>query len=102
MKIEILAAAQCDIADGFHFYEKQAPGIGAHFLRGICADIDSLAVNAGVHSLRFQKYHCLLSKRFPFAIYYCIENSGGGEQCAKVYAILDTRRNPAWTQNRLD
>ena len=96
MKIEILAAARRDIADGFHFYEQQAPGVGAHFLRGIYSDIESLRVNAGVHAVRFQNYHCLLSKRFPFAVYYRVEN-----QHVKVHAILDMRRDPAFAKNIL-
>jgi len=60
------------------------------------SDIDSLMINAGVHQLYFGKYHRLLSKRFPFAVYYRLEN-----QTARVYAVLDCRRHPAWTRKKL-
>lgn len=96
MNIRILAAVGRDLVEGYSFYEKQAAGIGAYFLDSLYADIDSLTVSAGIHSIHFEKYHRLLSKRFPFAIYYRVE-----EQVVHVYAVLDCRRNPAWTRKRL-
>jgi hypothetical protein len=41
-------------------------------------------------------YHRLLSKRFPFAVYYRIAND-----LDLVVAILDCRRNPSWKRKRL-
>lgn len=96
MNIRILSAAARDLADGYRFYEKQAPGIGVYFLDCLYGDIDSLVVNAGIHPLFFGGYHRLLSNRFPFAVYYRVE-----EQTATVYAVLDCRRNPAWTRSRI-
>lgn len=95
MKIQILDEAQQDLADGFQFYEGQSEGLGDYFLDSLFSDIDSLQVYAGIHALHFG-YHRLLAKRFPFAIYYRVEN-----QVVRVYAILDCRRNPAWIRNRL-
>jgi len=96
MKIEILDSARQDLIDGYRFYEKQAEGVGVYFLDTLFADIDSLVISAGIHSVHFGKYHRLLSKRFPFAIYYRVE-----EQTARVYAVLDCRRRPAWTRKKL-
>lgn len=96
MKIRILSAAARDLVDGYRFYERQAPGVGAYFLDTLYADIDSPVVNTGIHPLYFGRYHRLLSSRFPFAVYYCIE-----EQTATVYAVLDCRRSPAWTRARV-
>ena len=95
MKIQILQAAKQDLIAGFSFYEQQGEGLGQYFLDTLFSDIDSLVVNAGIHSVFFDKYYRLLSKRFPFAVYYRIEN-----QTAKVYAVLDTRKNPAWIRKR--
>ncbi|MCC7203043.1 MAG: type II toxin-antitoxin system RelE/ParE family toxin [Nitrospirae bacterium] len=96
MKIKILSSAIQDLIDGYRFYEKQSEGVGAYFLDTLFSDIDSLVVNAGIHSVHFEKYHRLLSKRFPFAVYYRVE-----DQTALVYAVLDCRRNPAWIRKRL-
>ena len=96
MKIRVLSAAARDLIDGYHFYEKQAPGVGMYFLDALYTDIDSLVVNAGIHPLYFGRYYRLLSGRFPFAVYYRVE-----EQIATVYAVLDCRRSPAWTRTRV-
>ena len=96
MKIRVLGAASRDLIDGYRFYEQQAAGVGDYFLDSLYSDIDSLAISAGVHSIHFGKYHRLLSKRFPFVVYYRVEG-----QTALVYAVLDCRRNPAWIRSRL-
>jgi len=96
MKIRILSSALQDLRDGFEFYEKQAEGIGAYFLDSLFSDIDSLILNAGVHPVYFGGFHRILSKRFPFAIYYKVANGQ-----AMVYAVLDCRRNPAWIRKKL-
>jgi len=96
MKIRILSSASQDLIDGYRFYEMQAEGIGAYFLDSLYADIDSLTLNAGIHPVHFGKYHRLLSKRFPFAVYYRIV-----DRTALVYAVLDCRRRPAWTRKKL-
>jgi len=95
MKIEVLDSAEEDLIDGFKFYENQSTGLGNYFLDSIFSDIESLRVYAGIHALHFG-YHRLLSKRFPFAIYYRSHNKK-----IRVYAVLDCRRSPAWTRNRL-
>ena len=42
MTIRILDAAECDLAEGRDFYEKQQAGLGAYFLDTLFSDIDSL------------------------------------------------------------
>jgi hypothetical protein len=74
MKIEILGEAQQDLVDGSRFYESQSPGLGEYFLDSLFSDIDSLQIYAGIHALHFG-YHRLLSKRFPYAVYYRVENN---------------------------
>jgi plasmid stabilization system protein ParE len=96
MKIRILGAAQQDLVSGFRFYEMQEPGLGAYFLDTLYSDIDSLQFFAGIHLVVDGGYYRILSKRFPFAIYYRTE-----EKNILVYAILDCRRNPAWNRKRL-
>jgi plasmid stabilization system protein ParE len=96
MKIKILESAKQDLREGFDFYESQAMGIGSYFLESLFSDIESLRLFAGIHGLHFTRHHRLLSKRFPFAVYYRIE-----ENEVRVYAVLDCRRDPAWIRKRL-
>lgn len=72
MKIRLLTSAFNDLADGRDFYERQSEGIGEYFLNSLFSDIDSLALYAGIHRQVFG-FHRLLSKRFPYAIYYHVE-----------------------------
>jgi len=65
------------------------------FLDSIFSDIDSLALYAGIHPIIYG-YHRMLSKRFPYAVYYKIEND-----VAIVWRVLDLRRNPEKIRNAL-
>jgi hypothetical protein len=96
VKIEILELAKFDLLDGYYFYEKQQPGLGSYFLASIYSDIESLRLYAGMHLKPHKNHHRLLSKRFPFAVYYKVSNA-----TAFVHAVVDCRRDPGWIQERL-
>jgi hypothetical protein len=80
VKIEILERAEDDLVEGYLFYEGQEPGLGTYFLESLYSDIESLRLHAGVHRKAYQEYHRMLSKRFPFAVFYTRDtliNAGG-------------------------
>jgi hypothetical protein len=95
VRIQILDEAEADLQDAREFYERQERGVGDYFAVALAADIDSLILFAGIHGTEFG-FHRLLSKRFPFGVYYRIE-----ESVIRVYAVLDLRREPAWIRRRL-
>lgn len=95
MKVSILQEAQVDLLDGFRFYEKQQDGLGDYFLDCLYDDIDLLEEFAGTHEIA-HGYHRSLSKKFPFAIFYRVN-----ESAVEVFAVLDCRRDPAWIEQRL-
>jgi hypothetical protein len=95
VRIEILPEAQDDLITGFRFYEGRGSGLGSYFLNSLFEDVNSLAMHGGVHAKVFG-YHRSLSKRFPFAIYYRVEDG-----LVRVRAILDCRRNPSWIRRRV-
>jgi hypothetical protein len=95
MKIKISDSAYRDIESGQLFYERQEEGLGIYFQDSLFSDIDSLLFYAGIHLIQYGK-HRLLSKKFPYAIYYQIENG-----LIVVSAVLDCRRNPKWIKNKL-
>lgn len=96
MRIRIFDNAKFDLADGYEFYELRADGLGAYFLDSLYSDIDSLILFAGVHRVRVAGFHCLLSKRFPFAIYYEVESD-----LISVFAVMDCRQDPLKIEERL-
>jgi len=95
VKIEILDEAEKDIATAISFYESQSEGLGKYFLDSIFSDIESLHIYAGIHIV-ISDYYRLLSKRFPFSIYYKMKN-----KTIYVYAVLDCRKNPSWINDKL-
>lgn len=97
MKVRILDGAMRDLLNGHRFYEAQGEGLGGYFLDSLFADIDSLCLYGGIHARSEKGFYRLLAKRFPFAVYYRLEH----DDIVFVYAVLDCRRRPAWTRNRL-
>ena len=68
------------------FYERQGECLAAYFLDSVFSDIDSLMLYAGIHRKVFG-FHRLLSKRFPYGIYYQFNG-----QDIIVYRALDLRK----------
>ena len=88
MNIRILTLAIDDLERGRSFYERQQHGLGDYFLDTLFSDIDSLLLHAGVHRKVFG-YFRALSDRFPYAIYYRVDDE---EIC--IWRVLDCRQNP--------
>lgn len=80
---------------GYHFYESSGKEVGDYFLDSIMSDIDSLALFGGIHR-KSSGFYVALSRRFPFAIYYRIEN-----EVVRVRRVLDCRRDPDWVVKAL-
>ncbi len=89
MRIKLLSSALEDLYEGRLFYEKQGEGLGEYFFDSLFSDIDSLMLYGGIHPKVFG-YHRMLAKRFPYAVYYRLEE----ETLVVVWRILDLRRNP--------
>lgn len=94
-KVLILKEAAVDLEEGRLFYDSKEQGVGDYFFDNLISDIESLRFFAGIHSKQFG-IHRALSKRFPFAVYYQIE-----DQIVKVVAVLDMRRSPAWVRKKI-
>ena len=78
------------------FYDNQAPGLGDYFFDSLLLDIESLHLYASIHPKEFG-YYKMLSKRFPYAIYYDTY-----DDTARVIAILDQRQDPVHHYTQLN
>jgi len=94
--IRISDEALDDLSEGYRFYEAQDQGLGDYFTSCLRADIESLRLYAGIHRVVYQDYHRLLSRVFPFGIFYTVE-----QDAVMIWAILDMRRDPSWIKARL-
>ena len=95
VEIRLLETAKEDLREGYWFYEDQSSGLGDYFLDCMQADVRSLHIYAGVRATA-DGFFRMLGKRFPFAIYYLVDN-----KTVDVYAILDCRRDPTWIAAKL-
>lgn len=87
-RVSLIREAIQDLRTGRAFYESSETGVGQYYQSSLFCDIESLRLFGGCHPIRFG-YHRMLSKRFPYAIYYSAEND-----FIRVIAVLDMRRNP--------
>jgi len=94
--LSITKLAQKDLQDAKSFYDEQAENLGDYFIDSLFVDLDSLQFYAGIHEQHLG-YYKMLAKRFPYTIYYDIEN-----EFVIVHAILDSRKNPLNIETRLD
>ena len=96
IRVRVSEDALQDLNDGFLFYETQDAGLGDYFAACLRADIEGLKVSAGVHRVVYHDYRRLLSKVFPYGIFYTMESD-----CAVVWAVIDLRKDPAWIREKL-
>lgn len=96
MRLQVLDLAKDDLIEGFHFYEEKEEGLGDYFLSNLFADIESLKVFGRIHPKAYRGFCRALSKRFPFAIYYTIEND-----IVWIRSVVDCRRRPSWIHRHL-
>ncbi|MEX2581338.1 MAG: hypothetical protein WD342_19935 [Verrucomicrobiales bacterium] len=95
-KVILLDEAVDDLEIGRRFYDDQEEGIGTYFVTSLLSDIASLNLHAGIHSIHFG-FHRMLSKRFPFAVYY-----GVVPGLTRVVAALDMRQDPRGIRKALE
>ncbi len=88
MRIKLLSSALEDLYESRLFYDKQGEGLGDYFFDSLFSDIDSLVLYGGIHPKVFG-YYRMLAKRFPYAVYYQLE-----EETVVVWRVLGLRRDP--------
>ncbi|HIP58867.1 MAG TPA: type II toxin-antitoxin system RelE/ParE family toxin [Campylobacterales bacterium] len=94
-KVDILEFAYEDMRLGKYFYNEQDENLGRYFVNSVLTDIESLSFYGGIH-VKYFGFHRMLAKRFPYAIYYDVEDN-----LVIVYAVLDLRENPLKSYEKL-
>lgn len=88
MRLRLLPSTERDLEIGADFYESQRKGLGIYFNDCLSSDIESLRLFAGIHE-QYHGFFRALSKRFPFAVYYRLQ-----DDLVEIYAVLDCRQDP--------
>jgi len=92
----ILLIAERDIAEAVNWYENQREGYGERFQESLERVFDQIERAPEMHPLIQLRVRRALTPRFPFAVYYRIENDE-----AIVFAVLHSRRDPRLWKSRV-
>jgi toxin ParE1/3/4 len=87
----IVPAAKADIKSSSTWYEAQQQGLGRKFLLLIRETIHFITNNPYAFQVRFDEVRTAVVKKFPFLIYYLIDNN---YQTVIIIAIFHTSRDP--------
>lgn len=95
MKIVVLASAENDLEDGWHFYEEQEEGVGDEFFNSVLQGIRGLETDCHLHPSR-EGFHRMLIRKYHCGIYYTVEAGS-----VLVHRVLDLRRDPEWLRQQI-
>jgi len=85
-----------EAVSGYLWYEKKATGLGEEFLRVFYAGASEISRNPLLYRKVHKDFRRRLLKRFPYAIYFSIE-----EQQVVVFGLFHCARNPAVLKREL-
>ena len=74
--LHFLPEVEDDAVLAYHWYEGKVPGLGEEFLRTFYAGAVELARNPLLYPPLHRQFRRRLLRRFPYAIYFIIEEDG--------------------------
>lgn len=78
-----------DILEEFLWYEEQSTGLGKSFEKEFYTTLNLVVDNPHIGPIAYLDFRRVILRKFPFAIYYQIENSK-----ITVFGCLDLRQDP--------
>lgn len=89
LELRLRAEAELDLADAALWYEAQSAGLGHQFLDEVLSAFTSITEMPLACQVVYRNTRRFLIHRFPFGIYYRIE-----EDAIVVVAVMHGSRNP--------
>ena len=81
--------AESHVVDIREWYEKQKSGLGDEFFLSIEASLFAIERNPFLYQLRFKNIRCASIQRFPYGIYYIID-----QNTIVILSVFHFKRNP--------
>ena len=94
----LVPEAKADVADAYLWYEDQSLGLGMEFLRCVEAALLSIQRTPLIYPMVHETYRRALIRRFPFAIFFEIDDS---EDRCIVYSVFHCSQDPEKWRGRL-
>ena len=94
--IEVSEEAETDFEESYKYYFEVSPEVADAFFKIINLSLEDIKRNPLIFPVAHEIIRKYVVKKFPFVIYYQIDNSK-----IKVIAIFHTSRNPEiWNERR--
>ena len=93
--LSIRKEAEADIAEAYQYYESCRTNLGSDFVLCIEESLARIRKNPKQYKRIYKKVHRALVRRFPYGIYYVIE-----QENISVIGVLHARKNPLHWQSR--
>ena len=90
MKLSYTHRAKDDIEIAVLWYEKKRDGLGLEFFERIKECEKLIELNPRAYQKSYSVFRRCVLKRFPFSIFYTIENNDN----IIVHSVFDNRQNP--------
>ena len=94
--IILLPEAEQDIKGAYDWYESQSSGLGKEFLRNVDACLSLIKRNPEINPLVYKTFRRALTRHFPFAIFYEIQDDD-----LVIYSVFHCARDPMKWKKRL-
>ena len=94
----LLPEAKADVEDAYLWYEEQSFGLGMEFLRCVETSLVLIQRTPLVYPVVYESYRRALVRRFPFAIFFEVEDA---RRSSVVYSVFHCSQDPAKWRARL-
>ena len=95
--LSFLPEVEHDAITGYNWYEERSDGLGNDFLRLFYANANEIPRNPLLYPVVFKNFRRRLLRRFPYAIYFRIE-----EQIVLVFGLFHCARDPIFIKSSLN
>jgi len=86
-----------DAITGYDWYEDRSTGLGNDFLRLFYANANEIPRNPLLYPIVFKNFRLRLLRRFPYAIYFRIEDRN-----VVVFGLFHCARSPGFIEDSLN
>jgi toxin ParE1/3/4 len=97
VRIELKRRAAQDLRDAKDWYEARSVGLGGRFVAEFNDVLGDVSASPGAFQVVEGTVRRALLRRFPFSVYYILEN----EDLVVVVAVLHFRRHPSGWKDAL-
>jgi plasmid stabilization system protein ParE len=95
--IKLLPIAYKDLQEAKQWYNEKRENLGEEFKKAVIAEIDYIKAYPEHYQQKYKELRQSLVTRFPYAIFYLIEESN---KRIIIFGVLHTSRNPELLQER--